>query len=303
MGWKSFRWATACGIFAAAGCVAPSPPVPVTPADLESLTYHGVLEAPVTLSAGAYEGAPYDPGGAARPRVRLLEDLVALGDLNGDGVTDAAALLVASGGGSGEFLHVAAVTGASGEPENVATMLLGDRVDVRSFGIEDGNIRLRMLVAGPGDAACCPMEDASLALRLGDGELVEAAATDHGRFSAASLEGTAWRLSHTDLGEPASAAAAVTLKFLPDGQIAGSAGCNRYSGSFELDPDGWLRAGPLRTTFRLCRDVVMGLEQRYLRSLEAARHIGFYNTRLAVTYHLDDKTGVLLFEAAGDGDE
>ncbi|MEJ2515572.1 MAG: META domain-containing protein [Gammaproteobacteria bacterium] len=303
MRWISFRWLAAGPIVVAAGCAAPTPPVPVTPADLPSLTYREVLAAPVTLSAGTFEGAPYDPGGAARPRVVLLEELTRLGDLNGDGVTDAAALLVSSTGGSGEFVHLAAVTGAGGEPENVDTVLLGDRVDLRSVHIDGGKVHLRLLMAGPDDAACCPMEDVSLAFGLTDGKLVEVAEKHHGRLSAGSLAGTTWQLSHMDQDEPVTPAETVTLRFLPDGEMTGSAGCNRYSGPYELDTEGWLRVGPLRTTFRLCRDIVMGLEQRYLRALEAASHVGFYNARLALSYHVHEDAGVLLFESAEEGGE
>jgi heat shock protein HslJ len=296
------RWLPALFALAAAGCAsappAPSGPVAITPADLASLTYTGILEQPVTLTDGVYEGPPYQAGAAARPRVALVRDLVIQGDLDGDGVDDAAAILSASTGGSGSFVYLAAASGATGEPRNVGTVLLGDRVDIRTFEIDGGNIRLRILEAGPGDAACCPMQQVSRVFGVGNGALLPLARIEAGRLSPVSLAGTRWRLTHFDIGEPAPSGPEVTLEFGENGNFGGDSGCNRYMGRLETTDSGQLEAGPVAGTRKACEGPAMAVEDRYLALVGGTHQVGFYNTRLALTYHSGESAGVLLFERA-----
>lgn len=55
---------------------------------LENATYTGIEDGPVTLSNGHWEGSPYTEGGASRPRVGLLQDILITGDLDADGTSD-----------------------------------------------------------------------------------------------------------------------------------------------------------------------------------------------------------------------
>ncbi len=296
------RWLPALLALLAAGCASqpegPAVPVAVTPGDLASLTYTGILAQPVTLADGRYEGAPYEAGAAARPSVTLIGDLVVLGDLDGDGVEDAAAILAANTGGSGSFVYLAAASGASGRPRNVGTVLLGDRVDIRTFEIDGGNIRLRTLEAGPGDAACCPMQQVSRVFGVAAGNLLPLARIETGRLSPASLAGTRWRLTHFDIGEPAPSAPEVTLELGDNGDFGGGSGCNRYMGQIRTDEAGRLAVGPVAGTMMACEAAAMAVEDRYLRLVGGIHQLGFYNTRLALTYHSEDEAGVLLFERA-----
>ena len=273
------RWIPALFALAAAGCAstppAPSAPVAVTPGDLASMTYTGILEQPVTLVDGAYEGAPYQPDAAARPRVILVRDLVIQGDLDGDGVDDAAAILSASTGGSGSFVYLAAASGATGQPLNVGTVLLGDRVDVRTFEIDAGNIRLGIIEAGPGDAACCPMQQVTRVFGVGDGALLPLARIETGRLSPMSLAGTRWRLTHFDIGDPAPSGPEVTLEFGENGDFGGGSGCNRYMGRFGTTDSGQLEVGPVAGTRMACEGPAMAVEDRYLRLVGGIHQLGF----------------------------
>lgn len=85
-------------------------------------------------------------------------DIRALGDLNNDGQTDAAVLLWVNGGGSGQFIHLAAVIDDRGTARNAATILLGDRVRVQALTIAGGQIRVDLIVQGPKDPLCCPTQ-------------------------------------------------------------------------------------------------------------------------------------------------
>jgi hypothetical protein len=85
-----------------------------------------------------------------------MQDAIVFGDLNDDGVADAAILLVENGGGTGEFESVVAVLNTNGAPTQAGQSLLGDRVQVRSMTINSGLLDLDMLVQGPKDPMCCP---------------------------------------------------------------------------------------------------------------------------------------------------
>jgi heat shock protein HslJ len=94
------------------------------------------------------------------------------------------------------------------------------------------------------------------------------------------LAGTAWQVTGYNNGRQAVVSVLngteLTMEFSADGRVAGSAGCNRYTGSFQQDGQS-LSFGPAAATRRLCvePDGVMEQEQRFLKALETvstARH-------------------------------
>lgn len=126
--------------------------VAVTPADLTSLEIN-YLDGRATLTDGKFELF----AGGASPVVSLaLDQERAFGDLTGDGVDDAAAVLVNSPGGSGTFRILLAVTGRSGRVENVASLNLGDRLRVSDLAIESGMVTAKVLSHRDTDPLCCP---------------------------------------------------------------------------------------------------------------------------------------------------
>jgi hypothetical protein len=139
---------------------------------LKNAGYQGIYEEPIQLTDGTYEGEPFVEGGASRPTVTFIQPY-AVGDLNGDGVDDAAVLLVESSGGSGSFVYMAAVLNQDGKPENVDTVLLGDRVQVQSLTIADDQINVTMLAHGPDDPLCCPTQEVEQTYELQDNKLVQ----------------------------------------------------------------------------------------------------------------------------------
>jgi hypothetical protein len=78
------------------------------------------------------------------------------GDLNGDGVEDAAVILNADSGGTGTYAYLSAVLNQAGKAEPVTSALLGDRVQVNSLAIADEVISVVMTTQGPNDPMCCP---------------------------------------------------------------------------------------------------------------------------------------------------
>ncbi len=88
-----------------------------------------------------------------------------------------------------------------------------------------------------------------------------------------SLAGTTWQVTGINNGRNALvslvAGSTVTLQFLADGKVAGSAGCNQYTAGYEADGSK-LRISAPASTRRLCPDTsVMEQEQAFLKTLEA----------------------------------
>ncbi len=82
---------------------------------------------------------------------------VALGDLNHDGVSDAAAIVIYNGGGSGTFVYLVALRGSANPIKAMASKLLGDRVEIKLLQINSqGIIAVSLVRQGPEDPLCCP---------------------------------------------------------------------------------------------------------------------------------------------------
>ena len=87
--------------------------------------------------------------------LRLL-DFMPFGDLNQDGLDDAAVLIAENYGGTGVFVSVAAVLNDNGQPRHAASYMIDDRPQINTLEIRNGQIFLDGVVHGPSDAMCCP---------------------------------------------------------------------------------------------------------------------------------------------------
>jgi hypothetical protein len=137
----------------------PSMPTTLAPAGLTlDLLRNGTYHTPfynrtITLVNGSFtEGS-----GSGVFSVQML-NLYGFGDLNGDGKDDAAILLAESGGGSGSFISLLAITNQAGLPHQESQVQLGDRIQINSVDISSGVIHLNMVVQGPIDPLCCPSQ-------------------------------------------------------------------------------------------------------------------------------------------------
>ena len=273
---------------------------PPTLEELENATYHGFEEADgsVTLVDGKWEGQPYEEGAAARPTVNFVRDFHVLGDLDGDGAEEAVVLLAESSGGSGVRSHVAVVARRGGALENVATTLLGDRVQIRGVRIANGQLLVDVLRAGPDDAACCPGELATQGFTLAAGGLEPLdPGTEPVRLSLEAIAGTEWVLRSWSWDEPAPAEPEVTLQYV-DGRFAGSSACNRYSVPVKDagEMPGGIETGLGIGTRMACPDPAGAIETRFLRQLEGVNNLGFVAGQLMLTYEADAGGGVMLFD-------
>src|SRR5689334_17300491 len=95
-----------------------------------------------------------------------------------------------------------------------------------------------------------------------------------------NLAGTSWTLIgfETDAGMiPAVPQAPATIAFAAEGdgpsdRISGSAGCNRYFGSYTLAGD-HLTVGPTGSTRMMCDPERMAQEDRFFQALQATERV------------------------------
>ena len=146
----------------------PPPPPELSAASLRSAAYSSqhVEEGEIRLVHGVYRDT------ARRVSVFFLPEY-ATGDLDSDGVPDAAVVLATTTGGSGTFLDLALVLNRDGQPVNAATRFLGDRVPVDRIRIVEGEIQVDLTMHGPADPMCCPSLEVTRRFRYESGEVVE----------------------------------------------------------------------------------------------------------------------------------
>lgn len=258
---------------------------PISAEEIGRVTYRieGETER-LRMRGGRWEGAPAAPGSATVARAQVHTDLIARGDLDGDGAEEAVVLLEHEPGGSGSFLYVAVVTRREGRAVMAASRLVGDRVQVRSLAVRGREIVLEVLRAGPGDAACCPGELATLAWRVERRRLVPSATTAAAtRLTPAALEGPRWTLTHWAPGEAANPPRPIEIQ-VEGGRISGHAGCNRFFSnlSAEGDTPGAIRLSAPGATRMACEPEVMQAENRFLEALGASNRFGFRMGRLVL---------------------
>jgi heat shock protein HslJ len=91
----------------------------------------------------------------------------------------------------------------------------------------------------------------------------------------AGLPGTSWEVISYNNGKQAVVSlltgSEISLNFGADGQVSGNAGCNTYSGGYEVSGAA-LKVGPLASTMMACDKPagVMEQEQQYLAALQNA---------------------------------
>jgi hypothetical protein len=124
----------------------------------------------IMLSDGIYQEKAV-PDSATKLVIKL-SDRIAFGDLNGDGLEDAAVILVSDPGGSGTFYELAAVINAGGKANHVASTFLGDRVKLEEVRVRSGKIVVKMVIHRSTDPMCCPSLQVEQTYGLQGDELV-----------------------------------------------------------------------------------------------------------------------------------
>jgi heat shock protein HslJ len=268
--------------------------------EIKNASYSGIegLKGSVKLVDGRWKGRPYKKGSASRPVVSLIGDFRITGDLDGDGTDDAVVLLNYAPGGTGQLLHLALMARKKGKIQNLATALIGDRVQIRDVRIEQKRIFVDVIQAGPKDAMCCPGEVTTREWTLEPGGKLNryTVTAKPARLTLETIGNTEWILRSWDSKQPARTRPAVTLIF-KDGRFTGSSGCNNY---FAPAKDGKIpgdvEVGAVGTTRKSCPDNEMSVERRFLEQLVRVRKFGFLVTQLALSWEKDGVWKTMLFD-------
>ncbi len=260
----------------------------ITPEQMGNATYSGIYDESVTLADGVYEGEPFEEGGASRPVVTYFDNTLVYGDLDGgdldgDGLDDAVALLVENSGGSGSFFYAGAQLNQSGEAADAGTALLGDRVQLISMEIAEGQVTAEIVTQGPDEGMCCGTLKVRKTLALQDGQLAEIASEELGTVSLDDLMGTQWMLHRLNFDQPPLVDVMISADFA-DGTVSGAGGCNSYSADVTSSGGQLLAVAPVETTAMACDDELEALETEYLAALQSATEWRFYPGQLAIGY-------------------
>lgn len=145
--------------------------VPLSLWTLKNARYHSSDWGDYQLVNGIYFRTPDHPDVSPQLFSSQIFEPVAFGDLNGDGLEDAAVILQTYNGGNGDTKELAAVLNQNGEASNVSTVYLGSRIAVDSILIESGIISLSLRVHAPTDGLCCPSQVETWRFRL-EGQLI-----------------------------------------------------------------------------------------------------------------------------------
>jgi heat shock protein HslJ len=263
---------------------------PLTEEALKNAVYHSewAEDGTAQLADGEYR-MPIVEGSATELIIRLMD--VAFGDLGGDGISDAAVVLVTDPGGSGKFFGLAAVVNRDGNPEHVTSVSLGDRVQIESLSIVAGQVVVEMITHGPDDPMCCPTQQVvqTYALQGDQLDLISSEVISSESADDPVITGVEWQW--TGLVETMPAAQSVvpdpenyTLLLQPDGALHIKADCNVVGGSHTLEGDSLVIAlGP--STMAYCGDQL--LDQQYLELLSNVDGYGIEDGQLVLKLQAD----------------
>ena len=153
---------------------APLSAIDVLNAEYLLLDFGGNLRT-IRLSDGAYQSGN-DPTQPDFWSVRLGE-MMAFGDLNGDGLGDAVATIAENYGGTGVFVNLVALLNENGLPRHVASYFIDDRPILNSLIVQEEVVHLAATIHGPNDPGCCPTQPVTRDLRLVNNNLMLIRAT------------------------------------------------------------------------------------------------------------------------------
>jgi len=112
--------------------------------------------------------------------------------------------------------------------------------------------------------------------------------------SGGGLTGKVWALTEL-MGKPTVAGTGISAQFSSDGKISGSAGCNRYSGTYTVSGNSITISSSIATTMMMCDDAIMQQESAYLKALPEAKTYAVQGDQFTLTGA--DKTNLAIYKA------
>ncbi len=86
----------------------------------------------------------------------FVTDYLAQGDLNGDGIDEAVALITENYGGTGSFVFLVVYRNNNGTPQFLTSTFLDDRPLIGGLSIEGGEVIVEATIHDFDDPMCCP---------------------------------------------------------------------------------------------------------------------------------------------------
>lgn len=114
------------------------------------------------------------------------------------------------------------------------------------------------------------------------GIMILAACTSSGAQQGGDLTGKVWALTELK-GNPPVAGTGIFAEFTADGKVAGSAGCNRYNGTYTVSGSNITFSSPMASTMMMCEQAVMDQESAYLKALGEAKTFAVKGDQLTLT--------------------
>jgi heat shock protein HslJ len=112
--------------------------------------------------------------------------------------------------------------------------------------------------------------------------IILAACTTSGVQQGGDLTGKIWALTELE-GKPLVAGTGISAEFTADGRVSGSAGCNRYSGTYTVSGNSITFSSPMASTMMMCEQAVMDQESAYLKALGEAKTYAVNGDQLTLT--------------------
>lgn len=123
---------------------------PLTVEKLKNAEYFFLAKGPIQLVNGKYTDKNTQ-------RTIALDEVMAYGDLNKDGVKDAVASLRVTLHNSGDVTYLVTAVNEQGSPKNISSEFVGSQVRVKAIAIKpNSTIEAKIQQFRPGDPACCP---------------------------------------------------------------------------------------------------------------------------------------------------
>jgi hypothetical protein len=178
----------------------------------------------------------------------VIVEKLAFGDLNNYGLDDAAVVLAWQNGGSGTRRYLVAIQNSSGLPQQMESILLGDRVQVSALSIAAGEVTLEELAFSSPDPMCCPSQRMKQTYTLradkwaqnADKAVPANTVTGSAEMLDADIIGFVWKwerfndktnLHDIVVDDPEK----YTLILLSNGTYQVKADCNRMQGQYTLE--------------------------------------------------------------------
>lgn len=217
-----------------------TPIVSEIPIDVKNISY--VIDGQTFTLVNGKAEKEIAPGSATKQTVYMFGEPV-YGDLNGDGVKDAAVMLVSSSGGSGTFYYavLAMATGTTYKSTNV--LILGDRIAPQTVEIRDSHALYNYVVRKANEAMTVqPSMGKSLWIHYdkATGQIGELVKNFEGEadVNRMTLDMKKWNWVKTQMNDGKVVTPKVegrfTLTFTKDGKVSVGTDCNSMGGTYTV---------------------------------------------------------------------